>query len=290
MSRVSIAMALVVASTLVVIGQSLTVTDGPTSYRVDFTDDNGTPAHITVPKRSRFSPIVNVVVSTDQISGLLVYDYDVRNHVRSPQTISQITMTLNGSISVHAPSGWKADDGCRGIAAWNAIGSDGGIMPGQSAGGFLVRSTYLPGIALARLRAAGEAPEIPALIPPLVRQEVAELDKRDLVITPVIAPMLRFDPNEENALGIFVARLQSHFGGLAFGEGHPHAELIWRDLESASKASASGNQSAVLRALDRLALNARVASASKRTRDVGAALHMSAAFVSASAQALRATQ
>ena len=240
---------------------------------IRYVTTDGKNAVIRIPTLTKFAPAVASDVRWDPDARVFIYEYDVRNGDRSLQHIGRIEMTLNGSIQVGSPTGWDHERARTGFARWSAVsegtGREVGIGPGSGKTGFQIRSRFLPGLTLARLRGHGSAPYIPLTAPQDVSDQVTRFAKQDVLHVQVIAPVIPPEEvSEPDSKATLIAHLQFRFREWLSAEHHPNAAAILNDLEDASRAAREARQDDLESALERSRTKALVPVRSQSLADV----------------------
>jgi len=244
---------------------------------IRYQTDDGKQAVVRVSSLTMFTPTIDSDVHWEPTAAMFVYEYGVHNGKQSRQHIGRMEMTLNGSIQVESPSAWEHDAAKIGFAKWQAISDDGGrgvgIGPGMGKSGFRIRSRFMPGIALARVRGEGTAPYVPLTAPRAVLDEVARFAQQDVLHVPVIAPIIPPEEiGEPESKAALIAYLRYHFGQWLTVAHHPNAAAILKELDDALSAATEARQSDMNSALEELQSQASIPGTSQMIQDVSKAL------------------
>jgi hypothetical protein len=220
---------------------SLTLIPTTGNYLLRYTDDDGVLVEMTVIPPTKVKPVFSSQFLA-QTSGNTRYQYQVAVEASSPQGLEGFRMDVSsaligktyedaeGGTPAATPPGWDGDiipslvdvPGVQRIS-WFISGLLGenemeGLRPGSKASGFIVDSTDLPGIVIARLRGStpifgfpGESPSGP------LSEEIS--DKISMAFVPrfAAAPLIpvRTPWNPRETIGA----LQDHV--LRWGNAYP---------------------------------------------------------------------
>jgi hypothetical protein len=126
------------------------------NYRLTYySDDLGREVTLTIEPPNKVDPRLELVSTQRAPDGRWEYRYQLANltALRSTQSIGDFEIPCSPQAEAVAPTGWSVmvsdiDRSAGGyFCTWSELSGDGGVAPGSSLQGFVVRSSWLPAIA-----------------------------------------------------------------------------------------------------------------------------------------------